>query len=85
MDEGADILMVKPGLAYLDILQELSCALPWPWAVYQVSGEQAAIDLLADHGLVDRDRAQLETWTAFVRAGANAIISYAARRGIAIP
>ena len=83
-DEGADILMVKPGLPYLDVLRELSGTLPLPWAVYQVSGEQAAIDLLAGHELVNRDRAQLETWTAFVRAGAHAIISYAARRSVPI-
>jgi porphobilinogen synthase len=78
--EGADILMVKPGLPYLDVLARLSAAVPLPWAVYQTSGEQAGIDLLAGHGLADPARAQLETWTAFVRAGAQMIISYAARR-----
>ncbi|MEO8224655.1 MAG: porphobilinogen synthase, partial [Gammaproteobacteria bacterium] len=51
-----------------------------PWAVYQTSGEQAGIDLLSAQGLADPARAQLETWTAFARAGANMIISYAARR-----
>lgn len=79
-DEGADILMVKPGLPYLDVLARLSAALPLPWAVYQTSGEQAAIDLLAAHHLADARRMQLETWTAFARAGAAMIISYAARR-----
>jgi porphobilinogen synthase len=78
--EGADILMVKPGLPYLDVLAELSARIPKPWAVYQTSGEQAAIDLLADQNLLRREAAQLETWTAFVRAGASMIISYAARR-----
>lgn len=78
--EGADILMVKPGLPYLDVLARLSAAVPLPWAVYQTSGEQAGIDLPAAQGLADPARAQLETWTAFVRAGARMIISYAARR-----
>lgn len=78
--EGADILMVKPGLPYLDVLARLSAAVPVPWAVYQTSGEQAGLDLTASQGLADPPRAQLETWTAFVRAGARSIISYAARR-----
>jgi porphobilinogen synthase len=78
--EGADILMVKPGLPYLDVLARLSADLPVPFAVYQTSGEQAGIDLLAERGLADPARAQLETWTAFARAGARMIISYAARR-----
>lgn len=78
--EGADILMVKPGLPYLDVLARLSASIPKPWAVYQTSGEQAAIDLLAAHNLLERNAAQLETWLAFRRAGASIIISYAARR-----
>ncbi len=80
--EGADILMVKPGLPYLDVLARLSAAIPLPWAVYQTSGEQAGIDLLAAQNLTDPVRAQLETWTAFARAGAQMIISYAARRAV---
>lgn len=78
--EGADILMVKPGLPYLDVLARLSAEIPLPWAVFQTSGEQAGIDLLAAQNLADPVRAQLETWTAFARAGASMIISYAARR-----
>lgn len=78
--EGADILMVKPGLPYLDVLALLSARIHKPWAVYQTSGEQAGIDLPAERGLTDPVRAQLESWTAFSRAGANMIISYAARR-----
>ena len=77
--EGADILMVKPGLPYLDVLAHLSTELPQPWAVYQTSGEQAALEGLAAGGLTDLRRAQLESWTAFARAGASIIISYAAR------
>ncbi len=79
--EGADILMVKPGLPYLDVLRDLSSRIPRPWAVYQTSGEQAALELLARAGLADPDLAQAETWTAFARAGADMIITYAARRG----
>lgn len=82
--EGADILMVKPGLPYLDVLKELAASIPRPWAVYQTSGEQAALELLAREGLGDAARLQLETWTAFQRAGAQAIISYAARRARAL-
>jgi len=79
--EGADILIVKPGLPYLDILAQLRDAIPErPRAAYQVSGEQAAIDTLAANGLAERDAVQRECWTAMVRAGANMIISYAARR-----
>ncbi|MCK6370587.1 MAG: porphobilinogen synthase [Gammaproteobacteria bacterium] len=79
--EGADILMVKPGLPCLDVLRELSAEIPRPFAVYQTSGEQASLELLAREGLADLDRVQLETWTAMRRAGADMIISYAARRG----
>ena len=78
--EGADILMVKPALPYLDVLRELSRDIPRPWAAYQTSGEQAAIELLAREGLADATRMQAETWTAMARAGAHMIISYAARR-----
>lgn len=83
-DEGADILMVKPGLPYLDVLANLSQQIPLPWAVYQTSGEQAAIDVLAKQDLLRRDDAQRETWLAFKRAGAAMIISYAARRAAGI-
>jgi porphobilinogen synthase len=79
-EEGADILMVKPGLPYLDVLAELAREIPLPWAVYEVSGEFAAIELMAREGLVDGPRAHVESWTAFVRAGASMIITYGARR-----
>jgi porphobilinogen synthase len=78
--EGADILMVKPGLPYLDVLARLSDALPnHPWAVYEVSGEYAAIEALASQGLADGSRAHAEAWHALARAGAQIIISYGAR------
>ena len=78
-DEGADILMVKPGLPYLDILAQLSREIALPWAIYQVSGEYASIELMAAQGLMDRRRAHVECWEAFARAGASMIISYGAR------
>jgi porphobilinogen synthase len=78
-DEGADILMVKPGLPYLDVLARLSAEIPLPWAVYEVSGEFAAIELMAERGLANGPLAHVESWTAFVRAGASMIITYGAR------
>lgn len=78
-EEGADILMVKPGLPYLDILKELSEKIKKPWAVYEVSGEYAAIELMAQQGLIHAPLAHLESWTAFHRAGAEMIITYGAR------
>lgn len=79
VEEGADILMVKPGLPYLDVLSKLSAEIPRPWAVYEVSGEYAAIELMAEKGLINGPAAHLESWTAFVRAGASIIITYGAR------
>jgi porphobilinogen synthase len=78
-EEGADILMVKPGMPYLDILAELSAQIAKPWAVYQTSGESAGLELLAQAGLAQRERVNTEAWTAFLRAGASMIISYDAR------
>jgi len=78
-DEGADILMVKPGLPYLDILAKLSKEIPRPWAVYEVSGEYAAIELLAEKGLINQAAGHVEAWTSFMRAGASIIITYGAR------
>jgi porphobilinogen synthase len=78
-DEGADILMVKPALPYLDVLADLSRKIPAPWAVYQTSGEAAGIELVDRAGLGRRKRLYLETWTACARAGAAMIVSYAAR------
>jgi len=77
--EGADILMVKPGLPYLDLLRELSRAIRKPWAVYHVSGEFAALEALAAQGLADRAALHREILTAFRRAGAHMIITYGAR------
>jgi len=78
-DEGADILMVKPGLPYLDLLRELSSEIRKPWAVYHVSGEFAALEALCAQGLAARAPLHREIMTAFVRAGASMIITYGAR------
>jgi porphobilinogen synthase len=77
--QGADILMVKPGLPYLDMLRELSRAIRKPWAVYQVSGEFAALEALSAQGLAPRAALHREILTAFKRAGAAMIITYGAR------
>jgi len=78
-EEGADVLMVKPGLPYLDVLQTLSQHTQLPLAVYQTSGEYAGIELAAAANLMNGPAAHVEAWTAFVRAGAQMIISYGAR------
>ncbi|MDA8132828.1 MAG: porphobilinogen synthase [Elusimicrobia bacterium] len=77
--EGADILMVKPGLPYLDVLRDLSREIPKPWAVYETSGEYAGIEVLAEKGLINGPLAHVEMWTSFVRSGASMIITYGAR------
>jgi porphobilinogen synthase len=79
VEEGADILMVKPGLPYLDLLRELSRAIKKPWAVYHVSGEFAALEALAAQGLANRAALHREIMIAFRRAGASMIITYGAR------
>ena len=77
--QGADILMVKPGLPYLDLLRELSRAIRKPWAVYHVSGEFAALEALVAMGLANRAALHREILIAFRRAGASMIITYGAR------
>jgi porphobilinogen synthase len=76
--EGADILMVKPAALYTDIIAGVKSNTFKPVAAYHVSGEYAAIEALAEKGLVNREAAHLEVWTALTRAGADIIISYAA-------
>ena len=77
--EGADILMVKPSGLYTDVIAKLKQQTLKPVAAYHVSGEYAAIESLAEKGLVNREAAHLEVWAALTRAGADIIISYAAR------
>lgn len=74
--EGADILMVKPGMPYLDILSKLREETNLPLAVYQVSGEYAMIKAAAEKGLLDETDAMMESLLAFKRAGADIILSY---------
>jgi porphobilinogen synthase len=74
--EGADIIMVKPALAYMDILRMVADEVNLPLAVYNVSGEYAMIEAAAANGWIDRDRIVLETLTGFRRAGADIIITY---------
>lgn len=78
--EGADILMVKPGLAYLDVLAEIRAHSSRPLAVYQVSGEYAMIKAGAAAGVIDEKAIVLETMIAFKRAGADLIITYYAEK-----
>jgi len=77
--QGADILMVKPALAYLDIVREIKDATSRPMAVYNVSGEYAMIKFAGMNGLIDYDRVVMETMIGFKRAGADIIISYHAK------
>lgn len=77
--EGADILMVKPATLYTDVIAKLKQQTLKPVAAYHVSGEYAAIETLAEKGLLDREAAHVEVWAALQRSGADIIISYAAR------
>jgi porphobilinogen synthase len=74
--EGADVVMVKPALPYLDILSAVAAASPVPVAAYQVSGEYAMLEAAAAHGWIDRDRAIAETLLSIKRAGASMILTY---------
>ena len=79
IDEGADIVMIKPGLPYLDILREVKNEFDVPVAAYQVSGEYAMIKAATEKGWLDHDQTMLETTIAFKRAGADIIASYFAK------
>ena len=80
VEEGADILMVKPALAYLDVIHRVKVETGYPVCAYHVSGEYAMIVAAAERGWIDGDRAQVEALTAIKRAGADMIISYYARQ-----
>lgn len=82
IEEGADIVMVKPGLCYLDIVREIKNAVNVPVAVYQVSGEYAMIKAAAEKGWLDHDAVVLEQLTAIKRAGASMISSYFAKDAV---
>ncbi len=76
VDEGADIVMVKPALAYLDVISQLAATVHLPVAAYQVSGEYSMVEAAAANGWLDRDRTIMETLTAISRAGADIILTY---------
>ncbi len=79
VEEGADMLMIKPGLAYLDVVRRVKDAFALPTFVYQVSGEYAMLTAAAKNGWLDGERAMMETLIAFKRAGADGILTYFAR------
>ena len=80
IEEGADMIMIKPGLPYLDIVQRVKDAFAMPTFAYQVSGEYAMIMAAAGNGWLDGERAMIETLTAFKRAGADGVLTYFAPR-----
>ncbi len=79
VEEGADMLMVKPALAYLDVIRAVKEATNLPVAAYQVSGEYSMIKLAVREGLLDEEKAMLETLTSIKRAGADIILTYFAK------
>src|SRR5215470_1345210 len=80
IEEGADMIMVKPGLPYLDIVQRVKEAFGMPTFAYQVSGEYAMIMAAAQNGWLDGERAMIESLIAFKRAGADGVLTYFAPR-----
>ena len=80
IDEGADIVMVKPALPYLDVIRRAKDATGFPLAAYNVSGEYAMLKAAAQHGWIDEERATLEVLTSIRRAGADLILTYHAKQ-----
>jgi len=80
IEEGADMIMVKPGLPYLDIVQRVKATFAMPTFAYQVSGEYAMIMAAARNGWLDGERAMIESLTAFKRAGCDGVLTYFAPR-----
>jgi len=74
--EGADMVMVKPGMPYLDIVRRVKDAFGMPTYAYQVSGEYAMIQAAAKNGWLDGERAMMESLIAFKRAGADGVLTY---------
>ena len=79
VEEGADIIMIKPGMPYLDIVSKIRELITQPIAVYQVSGEYAMLKAAAQNGWLDNDKAIIESLTCIKRAGADMIFTYAAK------
>ena len=84
IEEGADLVMVKPGMAYLDILRDLKNTVNTPIAVYQVSGEYAMLKAAAEKGWLDHDAVMIEQLMSFKRAGATLIATYFAEEVVKI-
>ncbi len=84
VSEGADILMVKPALPYLDVIKEARSAFDLPLAAYSVSGEYSMIKAAASKGWLEHDRAMMETLTSIKRAGADMIVTYFAKEAAAL-
>ena len=82
IEEGADIVMVKPGMAYLDIIRDLRETIDTPIAAYQVSGEYAMLKAAAEKGWLDHDAVMMEQLIAFKRAGAQMIVTYFAEDAV---
>src|SRR5690606_29102204 len=82
IEEGADIVMVKPAMAYLDIIREVKNAVNLPVSAYHVSGEYAMIKAAAEKGWIDEDKAILESLTSIKRAGADLIATYFAKQAV---
>jgi porphobilinogen synthase len=82
VEEGADVVMVKPALAYLDIIREVKNAVSVPVSAYNISGEYAMIKAAAKMGWIDENKAILETLTAIKRAGADLIATYFAKDAV---
>ena len=82
IDEGADIIMIKPGIAYLDIIRDLKENISAPLAVYQVSGEYSMLKAAAEKGWLDHDQIMMEQLLSFKRAGASMIASYFAEEAV---
>jgi len=80
--EGADVIMVKPALAYLDVIRKVSDTFNYPLAAYNVSGEFAMVKAAVQHGLIDEPRVVSEILTAIKRAGADIIITYHAKEAV---
>ena len=76
IEEGADIIMIKPGLPYLDIIRDIKENFSYPIAVYQVSGEYSMLKAASEKGWLDEEKVIIEQLTAFKRAGASMIVSY---------
>ena len=81
-DEGADIVMVKPAMSYLDIIREVKNSVNIPVSAYHVSGEYAMIKAAAKMGWIDENKAILESLTSIKRAGADLIATYFAKDAV---